>query len=46
MEHYGDAMFLTGEEEKAVGLWKDAVFHGANSELIQRKIADQTYYEK
>ena len=46
MEHYGDAMFLTGEEEKAVGLWKDAVFHGATSELIQRKIADQTYYEK
>ncbi|MBN4072412.1 tetratricopeptide repeat protein [Crocinitomix catalasitica] len=46
IEHYGDALFLTGDADKAVEIWKDAVYYGARSELINRKITDKMYYEK
>ena len=46
MEHYGDALFLSGKKDEAVEIWKNAVFYGAKSELLNRKIADKQYYEK
>lgn len=45
LEHYGDALFLNGQKEKAVQLWKEARKHGNKSDVLTRKIADSTYYE-
>jgi len=45
LEHYGDALFLNGQKEKAVLMWIEAQNHGNNSELVKRKIADKNYYE-
>lgn len=44
-EHYGDALYLDGQKEQAVMMWMEAQNRGNNSTLLQKKIANQTYYE-
>jgi tetratricopeptide (TPR) repeat protein len=44
-ESYGDALFLTGEKEKAFEVWSEAQKLGNNSPLLEKKIANKNYYE-
>lgn len=37
-EHYGDVLFMTGEQEKAVEQWKKARELGGDSRALKRKI--------
>lgn len=46
MEHFGDAYFLSGQKEKGIELWKEAVKYGNEKDLLKRKIADKEYYEE
>lgn len=46
MEHFGDAYFLSGEKEKGLELWKEAIKYGGENTLLLRKIADKKYYEE
>ena len=41
LEHYGDALYMTGNMEKAVEIWKMAASVGDASELIEIKIKEQ-----
>ena len=41
LEHYGDALFMMGNIEKAVEIWKIAASVGDASELIEVKIEEQ-----
>ncbi len=41
LEHYGDALFRTGKEEKALEYWKKARKAGAGSEELDRKIREK-----
>ncbi|MBK7130066.1 MAG: tetratricopeptide repeat protein [Crocinitomicaceae bacterium] len=45
LEHYGDALFLTGAPDKALQMWIEASRHGNKSALLNKKIADKNYYE-
>jgi len=45
IETYGDALYLSGEKDKAVVTWIDAEKKGNESLLLKRKIADKMYYE-
>lgn len=46
LEHYGDILFVTGDEEEAVAQWEKALELNPTNELLQRKVVDKTYYEK
>jgi tetratricopeptide (TPR) repeat protein len=39
-EHYGDALFKTGEKERALELWKKAALIIINSKELEKKIAE------
>lgn len=45
LEHYGDALFQLGNKEGALENWKKAKEAGGATELIDKKITDQTIYE-
>lgn len=45
-EHYGDALYLSGNKEAGIEQWKKSAELGNETELLKRKIADGTYYEK
>ena len=45
LEHYGDILFKTGEEEKAVEQWKKAKELGGDSKLLKKKIKSKKYTE-
>jgi tetratricopeptide (TPR) repeat protein len=45
VEHLGDALFKKGEKDKAVENWNEAKNLGRDTPLLNKKIADQTYYE-
>lgn len=45
LEHLGDAFFKKGNKEKASEYWLDAKELGRDTNLLNKKIADQTYYE-
>ena len=45
VDHYGDILFMNGDKEKAVEQWKKAKEMGKNSEVLDRKIAEETYIE-
>ena len=45
VDHYGDILFMTGDKEGAVKQWIKAKEMGKESEILDRKIADETYYE-
>jgi tetratricopeptide (TPR) repeat protein len=45
MEHYGDVLFKLGDTAKAVEYWEKARKAGANSDLLQKKIAERKLFE-
>lgn len=45
LEHYGDILFKLGEKAKAIEYWKKAKDLGTDSGTIERKIAEQNYFE-
>jgi tetratricopeptide (TPR) repeat protein len=45
IDHYGDILYMTGEKEKALEQWKKAKESGQNSATLDRKIAEQQYFE-
>lgn len=45
VDHYGDILYMTGNKEKAVEQWKRAKEMGKESEILDRKIAEERYIE-
>lgn len=45
LEHYGDVLFKTGEEEKALEQWKKAKELGSDSKTLNKKIKTKKYTE-
>lgn len=45
IEHYADALYKTGQKEKALEQWKRAKSLGGASELIDKKISEKKYYD-
>lgn len=45
LELYGDALFLNGQKEDAQVVWKESQRNGNNSDLLRKKVEDNTYYE-
>lgn len=45
IDHYGDILFMNGEKEKAIEQWKKAKEAGKESEVLNRKIAEEKYIE-
>ena len=45
VDRYGDILFMNGDKEKAVEQWKKAKEMGKDSEILNRKIAEQQYIE-
>jgi tetratricopeptide (TPR) repeat protein len=45
LEHYGDILFKLGDKAKAFEYWKQAKTLGTDSGTIDRKIAEQNYFE-
>jgi len=46
VDHYGDILYMTGEKEKAVEQWIKAKELGKESETLDRKIEEKTYFEE
>lgn len=44
-EHYGDALFQLGQQEKALEMWNKAKKLGETSEFLDKKISDKKLYE-
>lgn len=45
LEHYGDVLFHLNRIDEAVDYWQRAASAGGASELIEKKVADRTYYD-
>lgn len=45
VDHYGDILFMTGDKAKAVEQWKRSKELGKKSEVLDRKITEETYIE-
>ncbi len=45
VDHYGDILYKTGDKEGALKQWKRAKEMGKESEVLNRKITEETYYE-
>jgi tetratricopeptide (TPR) repeat protein len=45
VDHYGDILFMSGNQEEAVVQWKKALEMGKKSEILNRKIAEGKYIE-
>lgn len=45
VDHYGDILYRSGDKAKAVEQWKKAKEMGKVSEVLDRKIAEETYIE-
>jgi tetratricopeptide (TPR) repeat protein len=43
LEHYGDILFLLGEQENALAQWKKSKAAGNDSPLLKRKIDEKKY---
>jgi tetratricopeptide (TPR) repeat protein len=46
LEHYGDILFKAGKEKEALEYWKKAKEFGGDSEILNRKIKEQKYFEE
>lgn len=44
-EHYGDVLYKLNQEDKALEYWKKSRELGNKSEILDKKIADNKYYE-
>jgi tetratricopeptide (TPR) repeat protein len=45
LDHYGDILYKSGEKDKAVEQWKKARDAGKKSPTLDKKIAEQQYFE-
>lgn len=45
VDHYGDILYMTGDKDGALTQWKRAKEMGKESKILDRKIAEETYYE-
>lgn len=45
LEHYGDVLFKLGRNTDALGYWKKAKEAGGNSEVLEKKIREEKWYE-
>lgn len=45
VDHYGDILFMSGDQAKAVEQWKKAKELGKKSEVLDRKITEEKYIE-
>jgi tetratricopeptide (TPR) repeat protein len=45
LEHYGDVLYKVGRNEEALKYWQLAKKHGANSQWLDRKIAEKKLFE-
>ena len=45
VDHYGDILYMAGDKERALEQWKRAKEMGKDSEILDRKIAEETYIE-
>jgi tetratricopeptide (TPR) repeat protein len=45
VDHYGDILYMSGDKEEALKQWKKAKEMGKESEILNRKIAEETYLE-
>ena len=45
VDHYGDILYMSGNKEKALEQWKKAKELGKESATLDRKIAEETYFE-
>lgn len=45
VNHYGDILYMSGDKEKALEQWKKAKEMGKESEILDRKIAEEKYIE-
>lgn len=45
VDHYGDILYMSGDKEKALEQWKKAKEMGKESEILDRKIAEEKYIE-
>ena len=46
LEHYGDILYMTGDEEGALKQWEEALKLDSENELLRKKVENKTYYEK
>lgn len=46
LEHAGDIYFMDGEPDEALNFWKEALKLSPDSELLQRKVRNKSYYFK
>lgn len=46
LEHYGDILFMLKKLDEANKFWEKAKNYGGNSEVLERKIREQKYFEK
>lgn len=45
LEHYGDILFLKGEQDKAIVQWQKSQDAGNDSALLKRKINEKKYFK-
>jgi hypothetical protein len=46
LEHYGDILFMLEKQEEAIKFWQKAKDYGGDSEVLERKIREQKYFEE
>ena len=46
LEHYGDILFMLNKSEEAKKYWEKAKDNGGDSEVLERKIREQKYFEQ
>jgi len=46
LEHYGDILYKLEKPEEAIKFWQKAKDNGGNSEVLERKIKEQKYFEE
>ena len=46
LDHYGDILYMSGDKDNALVQWKKAKESGKNSVTLDKKIAEETYFEE
>ena len=46
IEHYGDILFKLGEKKEAIDQWKKAKLIDSGSELLDKKILNEDWFEE
>lgn len=45
LEHYGDVLYMSGDEDDALNYWKRALEAGSESAVLKKKIETKKYHE-